>query len=385
MTAHILSEYAIGAALAIACLFASAALHFYSRKHPQLSRSVMFHIVQVAVLSSFVLLVKQYLNLAIRQFHWTYLTTHLVDFLALLAIVLIVMQQLFLLADRLQNDQIRRGKDPTSARLVARVFKSAIFLVLVLMFGEHFGMSLSGLMAFGGIGGLAIGLAGKDILSNFFSGVMLYFDRPFNIGDWIRSPDRKIEGVVTEIGWRLTKITTFDNRPIYVPNSMFSTIIVENPGRMTNRHIEATLGLRYEDAAKVGAIVEDIRTMLHNNPQIDTRQEILVYFNAFADSSLNIMVDCFTRTTRWAEWLGIQQGVYLKMIEIVQRHGADFAFPSTTVYMAPATEAPQDIASADKAPAHLPASNAAEVDATGEEATAPGAPPATASTPPAPT
>lgn len=73
-------------------------------------------------------------------------------------------------------------------------------------------MSLSGLLTFGGIGGIAVGMAGKDVLSNFFSGIMLYFDRPFSIGDWIRSPDRNIEGTVAEIGWRITRINTFDHR-----------------------------------------------------------------------------------------------------------------------------------------------------------------------------
>ena len=188
-------------------------------------------------------------------------------------------------------------------------------------------------MTFGGIGGLAVGMAGKDILSNFFSGIMLYFDRPFSIGDWIRSPDRNIEGTVAEIGWRITKITTFDNRPLYVPNSLFSSISVENPGRMTNRRITTTIGLRYEDAAKVGVIVEAVREMLKNHPAIDQRQTLLVYFNQFADSSLNIMVYCFTKTTVWAEWLAAQQDVYLKIIDIVQSHGADFAFPSQTLYM----------------------------------------------------
>lgn len=161
----------------------------------------------------------------------------------------------------------------------------------------------------------------------------MLFDRPFSIGDWIRSPDRNIEGTVTEIGWRITKIKTFDNRPLYVPNSLFSSISVENPGRMTNRRITTTIGLRYEDAAKVGVIVEAVREMLKNHPAIDQRQTLLVYFNQFADSSLNIMVYCFTKTTVWAEWLAAQQDVYLKIIDIVQSHGADFAFPSQTLYM----------------------------------------------------
>lgn len=238
-----------------------------------------------------------------------------------------------MLINQFEKQQIKKGRDITSARIMSRIIKITIIVVLVLLYGEHFGMSLSGLLTFGGIGGLAVGMAGKDILSNFFSGIMLYFDRPFSIGDWIRSPDRNIEGTVAEIGWRITKITTFDNRPLYVPNSLFSSISVENPGRMTNRRITTTIGLRYEDAAKVGVIVEAVREMLKNHPAIDQRQTLLVYFNQFADSSLNIMVYCFTKATVWAEWLAAQQDVYLKIIDIVQSHGADFAFPSQTLYM----------------------------------------------------
>ncbi|VEC92282.1 MscS family inner membrane protein YnaI [Salmonella enterica subsp. enterica] len=150
--------------------------------------------------------------------------------------------------------------------------------------------------------------AGKDVLSNFFSGIMLYFDRPFSIGDWIRSPDRNIEGTVAEIGWRITRINTFDHRPLYVPNSVFSSISVENPGRMTNRRIKTVIGLRYEDADKIGLIVDAIRNMLQAHSDIDQKQTLLVYFNEFADSSLNIMVYCFTKTTVWQEWLAVQAG-----------------------------------------------------------------------------
>lgn len=329
----ILIQYAVGAVLALVCLLLSIGLHFYSHRHRQLKRSIIFHLMQVAVRCTFVLVVKQYTQMAIAEFHWKYVSTKDVEFLATLMIVLIIMRELFLLINRLEHNQIQKGKNQTSSRMVSRVLKLTTFVVIMLLFGEHFGMSMSGLMAFGGIGGLAIGLAGKDILSNFFSGIMLYFDRPFNIGDWVCSPDRNIEGTVAEIGWRLTKIITFDNRPLYVPNSVFSTIIVENPGRMTNRRIETEIGLRYEDANKVAVIVNDIRTMLQQHDGIDNSQTLLVNFNQFDSSSLNIMVYCFTKTVKWAEWLDIQEDVYLKIVDIVHGHGCDFAFPSRTIYI----------------------------------------------------
>ena len=102
---------------------------------------------------------------------------------------------------------------------------------------------------------------------------------------------------------------------------------------MTNRRIKTAIGLRYEDAEKISQIVSEIRAMLKAESSIDQHQTLLVYFDEFGDSALNIMVYCFTKTTVWAEWLAAQQAVYLKIIEIVHRNGADFAFPSRTLYM----------------------------------------------------
>ncbi|EJD6375738.1 MULTISPECIES: mechanosensitive ion channel family protein [Providencia] len=335
MIEALLEKYAIGMTLIAVCLAVYLAFEVFHqrRKHKHKHKSILIHVIQTIVLCGIVIVAAQYVDMAATDFDLTFISTSLVNFVTIALIALILMRKLFQLANRLEKAQIKKGSDPTSARIVARVFKTAIFVVMVLLFGEHFGMSLSGLMAFGGIGGIAIGMAGKDILSNFFSGLMLYFDRPFNIGDWVSSPDRNIEGTVVEIGWRITKIITFDHRPLYIPNSVFSSISVENPGRMTNRRIKTEIGLRYEDSDKIGAIVDDIRTMLQQDANIDTSQTLLVYFDAFADSSLNIMVYCFTKTTVWAEWLAAQQAVYLKIIEIVKRHDADFAFPSQTLYV----------------------------------------------------
>ncbi|MCW2256483.1 MscS family membrane protein [Providencia alcalifaciens] len=337
MVDTLLEKYAIGITIIAACLVALVIFEILSKrhkhKHKQKHQSIFFHIIQTAVLCSVVIVAAQYVDMAATDFDLTFISTPLINFVTIALIALILMRKLFQLADRLERKQIKKGSDPTSARIIARIFKITIFVVIILLFGEHFGMSLSGLMTFGGIGGIAIGMAGKDILSNFFSGVMLYFDRPFNIGDWVSSPDKNIEGTVVEIGWRITKIITFDHRPLYIPNSLFSSISVENPGRMTNRRIKTELGLRYEDADKISDIVNEIRTMLQQDENIDTGQTLLVYFDAFADSSLNIMVYCFTKTTVWAEWLAAQQEIYLKIIEIVKRHGADFAYPTQTLFM----------------------------------------------------
>lgn len=333
MNQTLITKYEYGLGLIAICFAVLMLFEFFARRQKLGIRAIIIHLVLTGILCAIVSLTAEYMQMAIKDFKVKFITSQTIYFFQILLITLIVMRTIFFLLNRLEARQVAKGADRTSARIITRVFKILIFFVILLLFGERFGMSLSGLLTFGGIGGIAIGMASKDILSNFFSGVMLYFDRPFNIGDWVSSPDRQIEGTVVEIGWRITKIMTFDHRPLYIPNAVFSTISVENPGRMTNRRIKTELGLRYQDADKIGIITSEIRTMLQNHPKIDTKQTLLVYFNEFADSSLNIMIYCFTKTVKWAEWLEYQQDVYLKMIEIVHQHGADFAFPSQTVYL----------------------------------------------------
>lgn len=200
---------------------------------------------------------------------------------------------------------------------------------------QAFGLSLSGLLTFGGVGGLIVGLAAKDLLSNFFGGLMIYFDRPFKVGDWIRSPDRQIEGTVERIGWRMTSIRTFEKRPLYVPNSVFSNIVVENPSRMLNRRINETIGVRYDDNQKLPIIIEQVRKMLEQHPDIDVTQTLIVNFNTFGPSSLNFFIYTFTKTVNWVEYHSVKQDVLLKVMEIIQQNGADIAFPTQTIKLDP--------------------------------------------------
>lgn len=224
-------------------------------------------------------------------------------------------------------------RDATSIHAVAQVLRVAALLILVMMMLSAVGLPISTLLTFGGIGGLAISFAARDTLANFLGGLMVYWDRPFAVGDWIRSPDRNIEGTVVNIGWRLTKITTFDKRPLYVPNGVFSTISVENPSRMLNRRIKTLIGIRYEDATKVSAIVQDITNMLKSHPDIDADQTCFVNLVEFGESGLNLLIYTFTKTTNWVEFQAVQERIFLKLIDIVSGHGAEFAYPTQTVHM----------------------------------------------------
>ncbi|RRJ84663.1 mechanosensitive ion channel family protein [Aestuariirhabdus litorea] len=223
--------------------------------------------------------------------------------------------------------------DETTLQAISKLLRASIIITASLVALQTLGYSVSGVLAFGGIGGIAVGFAAKDLLANFFGGLTVYLDRPFKVGDWIRSPDKEIEGTVEVIGWRQTRIRTFDKRPLYVPNSTFSNIAVENPSRMSHRRIYETIGLRYDDAKQVEPIVGAVKSYLQQHPEIDADQTLIVNFNSFGPSSLDFFVYAFTRTTNWVRFHEVKQEVLLGILAIIDQHGAEIAFPTSTLHL----------------------------------------------------
>ena len=209
-----------------------------------------------------------------------------------------------------------------------RVF--VIFLA-VLMAIQNLGYSISGLLASLGIGGLAVALAAKDTLANVFGSVMIIVDRPFHIGDAIRAGD--IEGTVEEVGFRSTKIRTFDRSLISVPNSVITNLAVNNFSRWTNRRIRFTVGLTYDTPPEqLRVAVARIRTLLLEHEAIHN-DGVLVHFTDFGASSLDILVQCFALTADYSEHLAIREEICLKIMDILAALDLEIAFPSRTVYL----------------------------------------------------
>ena len=217
--------------------------------------------------------------------------------------------------------------------IVVRIIKVIVVVITVLLIMQELGLSISGLLAFGGVGGLIVGLAAKDLLSNFFGGMMIFFDRPFRVGEFIKSPDRNIEGIVEKIGWRLTVVRTFSKNVLYIPNTAFSSIIVENATRMSNRRINETIGIRYDDLKKMSLILNDVNSALQKNTNIDQTIKPKVYFKSFSSSSCDFFIYAFTVTKDWEEFLSIKQDVLFEIAEIIEKHNAEIAYPTSTVFI----------------------------------------------------
>lgn len=234
------------------------------------------------------------------------------------------------------DQRVKRGEvvDHTTIDALSKLARLVSVIVALLMSAQTLGFQITGLLALGGVGGIAVGFAAKDLLANFFGGLTIYLDRPFAVGDWIRSPDKELEGTVEYISWRHTRIRGFNKNPIYVPNAVFTNIVVENPSRMSHRRISLTIGLRYDDFALVKPVVDDIRAMLQAHPEIDSTQALIVNFNAYAGSSLDLMVYTFTKTTDWMAYHHIKQDVLLQIGQVIEKHGAEIAFPTQTLHVA---------------------------------------------------
>ena len=239
--------------------------------------------------------------------------------------------------DRVQRRMMRDPKtddlDLTTVEAIGRLIRITVLITSGLIMLQTLGFSVSGILAFGGLGGIAVGFAAKDLLSNFFGGLMIFLDRPFGVGDWIRSPDRDIEGTVESLGWRLTTIRTFDKRPLYVPNATFLSIAVENPSRMSHRRIYETIGVRYDDADQIQVVVDRVKKMLEQHPDIDSSQTLMVNFNQFGPSSLDFFIYCFTNTTVWTEYHMVKEDVLLKTYDLITELGAEVAFPTQTLHL----------------------------------------------------
>lgn len=239
-------------------------------------------------------------------------------------------------------ERIHAGKSPvikhkkfnrSSVYASAYLLKIVVFLLAFMVIMQVLGISVSVFLAFGGLGGLAVAFAAQDMLANLFGGLMIYLDRPFAIGDWIYLPEHKLEGDVVKIGWRLTKVSTFERRPRYVPNRLFSSSIIENPSRMTHRRIKFVLGVEYAALPKMQELTVALRTMLREHPHVDGRQTVVVNFMEYGAYSLNIMIYCMTRSIGFVDFSQSREEVLLSINDVLEQLDIAVAFPTQTLHL----------------------------------------------------
>ncbi len=213
----------------------------------------------------------------------------------------------------------------------SKVIRFIIVALTIVLFASEWNYDINGFIAGLGLGGLAFAFAAKDALANIFGGIVIILEKPFSIGDWVSTPS--VEGIVETITFRSTRFRTAAQALVTVPNSTLSNEAITNWSRMGKRRVSFYLGLNYATSAeKIESAVEKITGLLADNPQIHD-DNILVSFESFNESSLDIRVQYFTKTTDVSENLKIREDINLKIMCLLQEEGISMAFPSRSIYI----------------------------------------------------
>jgi len=253
-------------------------------------------------------------------------------------VILAVMWLLLRAVNRIQDNLLLRARehgrelDPTAADAIGKLTKASVVITAILMMMQALGFSIAGLLAFGGMGGIAVGFAAQSLVANLLGGLTIFASRPFKVGEYIIIPGTELMGGVEHIGWRATRLIGFDCKPFYVPNAMFNTQPVINHTRMTSRRIMEDIHVRYADIDAVPAIVADVRDMLGRHPGV--KHDFFAFnFSSCGTFSLKLSLYAFTVGTDYNDYMDTQEDVLLKIADIIRRHGARMTGPASTVEM----------------------------------------------------
>ncbi len=212
----------------------------------------------------------------------------------------------------------------------SKVVRFIVLALAIVIIAQEWGYEVDGFIAGLGLGGLAFALAAQDLLSNVFGGIVIIMEKPFSIGDWIVTPS--VEGIVEDINFRSTKVRAFAQSLITVPNSTLAKEAITNYTRMGKRRITFQLGVTYDTPRlKLQQCVKRLKEMLDNHPDVHP-ERIMVYFEQFNDSSLDIFLYFFTNTIVWEEFLAVRQDINFKIMDILEELEVSVAFPSRSIY-----------------------------------------------------
>ncbi len=229
-------------------------------------------------------------------------------------------------------------KSTLSPAIVDWMVKTLQVVLIILGFGavaDIWGIPIAPILASLGVFGIAVGLGAQDLFKNLISGILILTEKRFVPGEWI-AVDGVVEGTVEKINFRSTLIRRFDKSPVFVPNAMLSDHAVTNFSRMTHRRIKWVIGVEYRTTVEqLHYIRDEIEAWLWTDERFANPPEtaLFVRIDNFNDSSIDFLIYCFTHTTNWGEWLAIKEELAVAIIEIVERAGTGFAFPSRTLYM----------------------------------------------------
>lgn len=217
------------------------------------------------------------------------------------------------------EQSLLRSKAENANKVVhlTKIIHIFIFTTFGLLAIENLGLSISSILAFGGVGALAVGFAAKDILANILAALAIFTDNPFRVGDWISSPDKNIEGAVEYIGWRNTKIRRFNGALLIIPNSVFSSILIDNTSAIQLRRFNETFNIVLDDLNKVNALRTKLLSTLENLPYIASDAAYSVHLTSFNTFAADLQVQCYAATKNWAEYCVMRHNLLLSIKKVM--------------------------------------------------------------------
>ncbi|MCB9096795.1 MAG: mechanosensitive ion channel family protein [Arcobacter sp.] len=249
---------------------------------------------------------------------------------------------------------------------ILKIIKVVLIILVILFLFTQLGLDVKAILASLGVGGIAIALAAKDTLANFFASLNIMTDNSFSQGDWIKTSD--FEGTVVDIRMRTTRIRTFDNAMITVPNSQIANAHILNwSKRIIGRRIKMNISITYESKMEdILNLKRDIYDMLSNHPKIATNQNInisrtrafeaikredlegikntlLVFIDEYSSSSIDILVYCFSKSPNWEDWLITKEEVIVEISKLVEKNNCEFAYPAQTIFLKKENEMKKEI------------------------------------------
>jgi MscS family membrane protein len=231
------------------------------------------------------------------------------------------------------EEKVLAGKipDANSMLAVSKIFTIIICVLIAILLNDVTGLSLTTLLAFGGVGGLAIAFASQEIVSNFFGGFMIHMTRPFLLGETISIPAHSVEGIVEEIGWYQTRIRSTAKSAVYIPNSLFTKALLINKSRITHRLLDDSILIQLTPLSSISVVIQDIDAYLSKHPRFDHNEWAGARIRSLQGPSCELGLYGLTKCSSLEDFYHVRDGVLLHTTEIILSRGGQLVSPNIVI------------------------------------------------------
>ncbi|AEI88652.1 small-conductance mechanosensitive channel [Candidatus Midichloria mitochondrii IricVA] len=250
----------------------------------------------------------------------------LIAALRMVAIIFVFAQAAILEVDKLEAGLIAPPKkntpkmDKVAIDIPSKLIKAIIYIVAALAIMQALGVNINGILALGGISGLAVGFASRELLSNFFGTIMIYLDKPFIIGEFVRVEGRNCVGTIEKVDWRMTTVRTEDKKQVFIPNSAFLTASIENSSRLSHRIFSEEIKVLCADYKKIIGLIKDIKSFIKTHKEIDGRESISIDIIEISQNVIRLSIKGFSKYTEVGKFGKFRNNLLVEIAEMVKKH-----------------------------------------------------------------